>query len=631
MRTAKPRDGFLTFPTRALISILLGPILLGGTIGLAAERPNILWLTSEDHGPHLGAYGDEYADTPSLDALARRGMLYRNAWSTAPVCAPARTTIISGVYPPSSGAHHMRSRVRLPRSMKLYPQYLRQAGYYCSNNVKEDYNVEKPGRVWDESSRQAHWRKRGGEQPFFAVFNFTQSHESQIRSRPHKLRHDPAKVRVPAYHPDTPEVRLDWAQYHDKVSEVDALAGKALAELAADGLTRDTIVFFYADHGPGMPRGKRWTYNSGLHVPLIIYVPEKYQTLAGPGYKPGGESDRLVGFIDLAPTVLSLAGIEPPRHFQGGAFLGPHAVAAPDYQFAFRDRMDERYDMTRAVRDGRYLYVRNYKPHKLYGQHLDYMFKTPTTRVWHSLFQAGKLNAVQSPFWKTKPPEELYDLEADRDEIHNLVDSAQGRRIAPRLRAALVSWQSRIRDLGFLPEGEIHSRSRGMTPYEAARDTERYAYDAIAGMADLASSLREGVDEQLRAGLRAPDSAVRYWAALGILMRGRKAVGRFDDELRKALADPSPFVRIGAGEALGVHGDDADAEKALAALLDLAHLERNGLYVSVAALNAIDAMDERALSAAAAIAALPTASSAVSPRMDHYVSDLVRKTLADLR
>ena len=423
MRAPKPRHAFSIFISQVIILLTLG-----GAICAATDRPNILWITSEDHGPHLGAYGDDYADTPNLDALARRGMLYRNAWSTAPVCAPARTTIISGVYPPSSGAHHMRSMVRLPASMKLYPQYLREAGYYCTNNAKEDYNVEKPSRVWDESSRGAHWRKRSAEQPFFSVFNFTQTHESQIRKRPHKLKHDPAKVRVPAYHPDTPEVRLDWAQYHDKVSEVDALAGRLLADLAADGLTEDTIVFFYADHGPGMPRSKRWTYNSGLHVPLIVYVPEQYRDLAGPSYKPGGESDRLVGFIDLAPTVLSLAGIQPPVHFQGGAFLGPHAVSAPEYQFAFRDRMDERYDMTRAVRDRRYIYIRNYKPHKLYGQHVAYMFQTPTTRVWHSLFQAGKLNAAQSHFWKTKPAEELYDLEADPDEIRNLADSMRGRR-----------------------------------------------------------------------------------------------------------------------------------------------------------------------------------------------------------
>ncbi len=605
------------------------PLLFGGTIRAAAERPNILWITSEDHGPHLGAYGDDYANTPNLDRLAGRGMLYRNAWSTAPVCAPARTTIISGVYPPSSGAHHMRSRVRLPGSMKLYPQYLREAGYYCTNNSKEDYNVEKPGRVWDESSSYAHWRRRVGEQPFFAVFNFTQSHESRIRARPHKLKHDPAKVRVPAYHPDTAEVRLDWAQYYDKVTEVDTLAGNLLAELAAEGSADDTIVFFYADHGPGMPRGKRWTYNSGLLVPLIVYVPRKYRDLAGPRYKPGGESDRLVGFIDLAPTVLSLAGIEPPKHFQGGAFLGPHAVPAPDYQFAFRDRMDERYDMTRAVRDKRFLYVRNHKPHKLYGQHVDYMFKTPTTRVWRSLFKEGKLNAAQSRFWRAKPAEELYDLEADPDEIHNLADLPRGRPIARRMREVLGSWQSRIRDLGFLPEGEIHSRSQGMTPYEAARDERRYPYEAIESMADVASSLKPGVDEELQKGLRAADSAVRYWAALGVLMRGRAAVGRFEGGLREALVDPSPFVRTVAAQALGVYGTDSDAEKALAALLELAHLERNGLYVSVAALNAIDAMDERARGAAATLAKLPTESASVAPRMGHYVSDLIRKTLAD--
>ena len=625
MRAPKPRHAFSIFISQVIILLTLG-----GAICAATDRPNILWITSEDHGPHLGAYGDDYADTPNLDALARRGMLYRNAWSTAPVCAPARTTIISGVYPPSSGAHHMRSMVRLPASMKLYPQYLREAGYYSTNNAKEDYNVEKPSRVWDESSRGAHWRKRSAEQPFFSVFNFTQTHESQIRKRPHKLKHDPAKVRVPAYHPDTPEVRLDWAQYHDKVSEVDALAGRLLADLAADGLTEDTIVFFYADHGPGMPRSKRWTYNSGLHVPLIVYVPEQYRDLAGPSYKPGGESDRLVGFIDLAPTVLSLAGIQPPVHFQGGAFLGPHAVSAPEYQFAFRDRMDERYDMTRAVRDRRYIYIRNYKPHKLYGQHVAYMFQTPTTRVWHSLFQAGKLNAAQSHFWKTKPAEELYDLEADPDEIRNLADSMRGRPIARRLREVLGSWQSRIRDLGFLPEGEIHSRARGMTPYEAARHSERYPYETIARMADIASSLKGGVDRELASGLRASDSALRYWAALGILMRGRGAVGRLRDEVREALADPSPYVRTAAAHALGQYGDDAEAENALAVLLDLAHLERNGLYVSIAALNAIDAMDDRARSAAATLSELPTESASVDRRLGHYVQDLIHKMLTDL-
>ena len=298
--------------------------LAGVGIRRAADqkRPNILWITSEDNGPHLGCYGDTFATTPNLDRLAAKGMIYLTAWSNAPVCAPARTTIITGMYPSSTGSEHMRSMIRLPDGMKMFPQFLREAGYYCTNNSKEDYNLEKPGQVWDQSSMSAHWRNRQAGQPFFAVFNFMETHESQIRRRPHQPVHDPAKVRVPAYHPDTPEVRQDWAQYYDKMTEMDGRAGQILALLEQDGLEQDTIVFYYGDHGPGMPRNKRWPFNCGLRVPLVVYVPEKFRHLAPPEYRPGGQSKRLVAFVDLAPTVLSLAGIKAPEYMQGHAFMG---------------------------------------------------------------------------------------------------------------------------------------------------------------------------------------------------------------------------------------------------------------------------------------------------------------------
>jgi uncharacterized sulfatase len=369
----------------------------------AAERPSILWLTSEDHGPHMGCYGDENARTPNVDALAARGLRFTRAWSCAPVCAPARTAIITGLYPASSGGEHMRSMVRLPPDVRLFPQFLREAGYYCTNNSKEDYNVEKPGAVWDESSGRAHWRNRQPGQPFFAVFNSTKSHESQIRTRPHKLVLDPARVRVPAYHPDTPEVREDWAQYYDKVSEADADAGMRLRELEDAGLADETIIFYYADHGSGMPRNKRWPGNSGLHVPLVVHVPERWRELAPREYQPGGRSDRLVNFVDLAPTVLSLAGIKPPEWMQGH------------------------------VTDGRYVYLRNYFPHVSQGQHLEYQFQTPTTRVWRRLFDAGQTTPAQSIFWQTpKAPEELYDLHTDPDEVHNLAGSPDHQEVLAR-------------------------------------------------------------------------------------------------------------------------------------------------------------------------------------------------------
>jgi uncharacterized sulfatase len=299
----------------------------------AAELPNILWITCEDTGPELGCYGDKFA---------QRSLRYLTAWSNAPVCAPARTTIISGVYPTSTGGQHMRSEVRMPEFMKMYPQFLRERGYYCTNNSKEDYNLVKPGPVWDESSGQAHWKNRPAGKPFFSIFNLTISHESQIRTRPHTLEHDPARAPLPAYHPDMPEVRHDWAQYYDKVTAMDAQAGQRLAELVDAGLAEDTIIFFYGDHGSGMPRSKRWPYDSGLHVPLIVHVPDKVRDLAPQDYRPGGTTDRLVAFVDLAPTLLSLTGVQPPEWMQGHAFMGRHEAAPQQYLFGFRGRMDER-------------------------------------------------------------------------------------------------------------------------------------------------------------------------------------------------------------------------------------------------------------------------------------------------
>lgn len=617
-----------TSVTSLFLTLLLPCLALGGS----GPRPNVLWITSEDNGPHLGAYGDEFADTPNLDRLAAEGMIYLNAWSTAPVCAPARTTIISGMYPPSTGSQHMRSMTRLPDGMKMYPQYLRGAGYYCTNNSKEDYNLQKPGTVWDESSRRGHWRNRRPGQPFFAIFNFTVSHESQIRRRPHTPVHDPDKVPIPAYHPDTPEVRRDWAQYYDKLTEMDSQAGKVLRELEADGLAEDTIVFYYGDHGPGMPRCKRWPYNSGLRVPMIVYFPDKFKHLAPKRYAPGGKSDRLVGFIDLAPTVLSIAGIQPPEHMQGHAFAGKHEAPQQPYGYGFRGRMDERYDMVRVVRDKRYIYIRNYMPHKIYGQYIAYMFQTPTTRVWKELYDRGKLSPPRTFFWERKPAEELYDLQNDPDEVHNLARSTdrQHQEALRRLRKAQQDLAAEIRDVGFLPEGEIHSRSTGSTPYEMGHDDGRYPMGKIMAAAELASSLKADALGELERLFEDPDGAVRHWAAMGILMRGPEAVKSANATLQKALGDNSPYVRVIAAEALGRYGDDDDAAKALAVLLELASLDTNSVFVSMLAVNALDAMDARAKSAIETIKALPTRPRSSPPRVGGYVSNLLKKTLADL-
>lgn len=592
----------------------------------AADRPNILWLTSEDHGPHMGCYGDPLARTPNIDALAAKGMRFKTAWSVAPVCAPARTAIITGVYPSSSGGLHMRSMVPLPAEIQLYPEFLRQAGYYCTNNNKEDYNVPKPPGLWDDSSTQAHWKNRKAGQPFFAIFNSTKSHESQIRTRPHAAITDPAKVRVPAYHPDTPEVRQDWAQYYDKVIEADADAGRRLRELDEAGLSEETIVFYYADHGSGMPRSKRWPCNSGLHVPLIVYFPDKWKDLAPKEYQPGGESTRLVSFVDLAPTLLSLVGIQPPPWMQGRAFAGPYQTKPPPIIFGERGRMDERMDGVRSATDGRFVYLRNYYPHVSQAQYVAYQFETPTTRVWKALFDAGKTTPAQSIFWKVpKDPEELYDLQTDPDEVRNLANSADHRPVLEKFRQAVRDHILQTRDVCFLPEGEMHARSAGSSPYSIAHDRAKYPLERILSMAELASQLEESARPQLIQSLQDPDSAVRYWAAMGLLMRGQAAVNASEAELIKALADASPFVRIVAAEALGKFGMDAVRAKALDVLKTLASPQTNEVLVAMPALAAIEALGDKAASLKDFIRNMPATGPSPHPRFNEYAPRMIQK------
>ncbi|MHB8900055.1 MAG: sulfatase-like hydrolase/transferase [Thermoguttaceae bacterium] len=615
---------------KTILTILLGLSAVICGRAHAADRPNILWLTSEDHGPEMGCYGDKLARTPNVDTLAAKGMLFKRAWSTAPVCAPARTAIISGLYPSSSGGLHMRSMVALPAGMKLYPQYLREAGYYCTNNSKTDYNVREPGKVWDESSAKATWKNRVDGQPFFAIFNSTKSHESQIRTRPHKQITRPEDVRIPAYHPDSPEVREDWAQYYDKVSEADADAGRHLAELAAAGLAEDTIVFYYGDHGSGMPRSKRWPSNSGLHVPLVVYFPPKWQHLAPKEYRAGGQSERLVSFVDLAPTVLSIAGIQPPEWMQGYAFAGPHQSEPQPYLFGERGRMDERMDLVRSVTDGRYVYLRNYFPHVSQAQRVTYQFETPTTRVWHQLFNDGRTNEAQSLFWRApKAVEELYDLETDRDEVNNLAASPEHRGVLERLRAAHREHLARVRDVCFLPEIELHARSAGSTPYELARDPAKYPFDKIVGAAGLASNLNASAGPALAGLLKDSDSAVRYWGALGLFMRGGDAVTRNAASLERALADESPAVRIVAAQALAAYGPPAALGRALDTLATLAPPEKNGVLVSMSALAAIEALGAKAAALHSAVAAMESSGPSPDARYNSYVLRLTASIVPD--
>ncbi|WP_347304219.1 sulfatase-like hydrolase/transferase [Croceibacterium sp. TMG7-5b_MA50] len=560
----------------------------GATTGRAL--PNILWLTSEDNNPFIGAYGDPVARTPVLDALAQRGVLYRNAYANAPVCAPSRFSILTGVHAESCGpAHHMRAVAEVSSDLRSYPEYLRSAGYYCTNNEKTDYNCDiAPERIWDASGKTAHWRDRPAGQPFMAVFNSMTTHESRL-FRPTQGAVTPDEVRVPAYLPDTPAVRGDFASYYNLVSAMDAEIGQRLAELEADGLADDTIIFYYSDNGGVLPRSKRYCYDEGLRCALIVHVPPKWQHLSP--VPMGTEVTTPVSFIDLAPTLLSIAGIERPQQMRGNAFLGHHVATPAGVAFGMRNRMDERYDFTRTVTDGRYRYIRNYSPNRIWGTHGAFEWMLKSYQSWDEERIAGRLNDVQARFFQTKPFEELYDRVADVDQVTNLIDDqAHAARIA-QFRSQLDEHMLAIRDNGFIPEGEI---GEGLRP---SRDEQLYPLKDIMVLAAAAARGDQASMDLFVANLRHANPIMRYWAATGMAILKAHPEASHADLIRLAEGDPSHAVRVAAAEALSVSGAIDAGLPQLAADPALPMPPR------LMALNALDALGEAARPALPALEA----------------------------
>ncbi len=442
------------------------------------KRPNILWVSFEDTSPFYGCYGDKAARTPNLDKLAADGCRWPNAFSTAGVCAPARSAVITGMYPTSIGTHHMRTthtneampdlptpyEAVLPPHVKCVPEYLRAAGYFCTNCTKTDYQFESPVTAWDELDEKAHWRNRPDpDQPFFAVFNLDDTHESFMwPEKTPEITFDPADMTVPPYLPDTLKVREALARVYTRIEQNDQLLGKFLEQLEEDGLADNTLVFHWSDHGP-LPRGKRYPYDAGIHIPMIVRGLEEI--------KPGTVSDRLVSTIDLGPTVLSLAGIDIPVHMQGQAFLGGQEAPERKNVFAARDRHDVTYDRVRAVRNKRFKYIRNYYPQQSMTPWVPYLYHNPAMQELWRLHLAGELNETQELFFQTpRPVEELYDTKADPHEINNLANIPMFGNELTRLRSAMNDWQADVGDLGEIPEAEMVRRwyPNGEQPTTAA-------------------------------------------------------------------------------------------------------------------------------------------------------------------
>ncbi len=509
------------------------------------ELPNILWLVSEDNSPLLGCYGDEFASTPNLDNMALQGIKYTHAYANAPVCAPTRSTLITGCYATSLGTQHMRSQYPLPENIRFFPQIMRENGYYCTNNSKEDYNTQWKGvDIWDESSSKANYINRPQGKPFFHVQNFNITHESRIHNWEDDLMHDPNKVKLPPYHPDTPEMRHDWAQYYDKVSTLDEQIGSFLQKLEDEGLAENTIVFYYSDHGGVLARSKRFVYESGTHVPLIIRFPKKYKKTA-PG-EPGSSLDQLVSFVDFAPTILSLARIKPPDYLQGKPFLGPYKTKNQDYAFMFRGRMDERYDMSRSVRSQEYRYIRNYMPDRIYGQHLNYLWKAPSCRSWEEAYLNGECNEIQSRFWETKPSEELYNTAMDPWEVNNLVDQPAFKHLLKIMRKACDDHILKVYDSGFIPEIDL-AKIVGHTSIYDYTHSNNYPLEELLELANKAALRNPNNLSLFIDKLNDPNQIVRYWAIYGIKLLGQDAANNIPI-IKKALNDPSDAVKLIAAE-----------------------------------------------------------------------------------
>ena len=559
------------------------------------SRPNVLWLTCEDISADLGCYGDRYAITPNIDRFAAQGVRYTNAVGITGVCAVNRSCLITGMYSSTIGSQDMRSAIRLPESIRAYSHYLRQAGYYTTNCSKTDYNFPIPKGAWDECSGKAHWKKRGAKQPFFAVFNYTGTHESQYRLPPKRWKsriarlqpgeiHDPAAAPIPPFHPDTPVVRRDWANYYDTLTALDYWFADRLQELEDAGVADNTIVFFYSDHGVGLPGCKKWVWDRGLRVPLVIRFPEKLRSCA-PG-DPGSVCERLVSFVDFAPTLLSLTKVPIPAHMQGVPFLGDRAVPERRYAFAIRDRMAERYDVVRVVRDRRFQYHRNFLPHLPWSQFVSYTEQMPTMQVWRRMHEAGKLNAAQERYFQEKPTEELYDVRNDPNMLTNLAGDPKHAATLRAMRSQLHDWQLRTRDLGLLTEYEMHRRAEGSTQYDVGQSDETFPVAKVLAAAEAASTRNAKNLEQLTRWLRDDEPAVRWWAAMGLVALG-KAAQPAESALQAALQDASPIVRVAAAEALCELGQ---VDAMLPVLAE--SLKHPTPYVRLRAINALERLGD---------------------------------------
>ncbi len=538
--------------------LLVAPCVDAATSG----KPNFVWLMSEDNSAHFMKLFDPHGPaTPHIEALAEQGIVFDRAFCNGPVCSVARSTLITGCHAPRIGTqfHRKSVTVPMPDGLRMFPAYLREAGYFTTNNGKKDYNAEEAPGVWDEASAEASWRHRKPGQPFFYTQSFGVSHESALHFSEKDLaqkptKTDPATVFVPPIHPDTPTFRYTYARYHDRIQEMDRKVGAVVAELEKDGLLDDTFVFYFGDNGGVLPGSKGYAHETGLHVPFVVRVPKNFQHLvdAPAGTRAGG----FVSFVDFGPTLLQLAGIKTPAGVDGRPFLGPGMPLAEvnrrDETIGYADRFDEKFDLVRTLRKGRFKYVRSYQPFNFDGLQNNYRYETLACREWRDLYKAGKLTAVQSRFFESRAAEALYDIELDPYETRNLAADPAHREALADLRRRLTDWVKSMPDLGFYPESYLAAEA--FKNPVAFGQTHKAEIARLVDIADLALVPFPGAEEKLKAALSSDNPWERYWALIACSAHGRAAEPLVPAAQSLAAGDPENLVRLRAAEFLGLIG-----------------------------------------------------------------------------
>ena len=565
-KTINRRAFFSLISTAARSAICLAAAFaLAGALlsaGEGAERPNFVWLISEDNSTHYMKLFDEHgAETPAIAKLAEHGLAFDYAFSNGPVCSVARSTLITGCYAPRIGTQYHRKSVLVPMpdGVRMFPAYLRDAGYYTTNNKKKDYNAIEGAGVWDKSSAKATWRNRKPGQPFFHKQSFPVTHESSLHFSAETMQNektatDPATVFVNPYHPKTPTFRYTYARYHDRIGQLDRQIGAVVDQLEADGLLEDTFIFYFGDHGGVLPRGKGYAYDSGLHVPLVVRVPENWQHLVDA--KIGSRVEGFVSFIDFGPTLLKLASIDLPDGVDGRPFLGKGVsmdeVNRRDEAFGYADRFDEKYDLVRTLRKGKFEYVRSYQPFNLDGLQNDYRYKMLAYTEWRDLYNAGGLNAIESQFFEGRAPEALYDLEADPHETKNLAGDPAYATVLSDLRRRLADLVKGLPDLSLYPESYLVDEAFE-NPVSFGR-AHKEEIGRLVDVADLSLIPFAKARSDIEAALASGNPWERYWGLIVCSVHGKSAIPLLDKAKSLAADDAELLVRARAAEFLGLIG-----------------------------------------------------------------------------